>query len=66
MKLDIKIPIGLLFTIFGLILSVYGIITGSDSAMYAKALGINVNLWTGLVMLAFGIFMLILSRKGKK
>jgi hypothetical protein len=66
MKLDIKIPIGLLFTIFGLILSVYGIATGSDSAMYAKALGLNINIWTGLVMLAFGIFMLILSRRGKK
>jgi len=66
MKLDIKIPIGLLFTIFGLILTVYGIATGSDSAMYAKALGVNINIWTGIVMLIFGIFMLFLARKGKK
>jgi uncharacterized membrane protein len=66
MKLDIKIPIGLLFTIFGLILSVYGIITGSDTQIYAKSLGYNVNLYTGLFMLVFGIFMLILSRKTLK
>ena len=66
MKLDIKIPIGLLFTIFGLILVVFGLFTGSDSTMYAKSLDINVNIWTGVVMLVFGIFMLFLSRRGKK
>lgn len=63
MKLDIKIPIGLLFTIFGLILSVYGLVTGSDTAIYAKSLGYNVNLYTGLFMFVFGVFMLILARK---
>ena len=63
MKLDIKIPIGLLFTIFGIILSVYGLVTGSDSALYAKSLGYNVNLLTGLFMFVFGAFMLILARK---
>jgi uncharacterized membrane protein len=66
MKLDIKIPIGLLFTIFGLILSVYGLATGSDSAIYAKSLGYNVNLYIGLFMFVFGVFMLILARKTLK
>ncbi|MDD4645352.1 MAG: hypothetical protein PHY99_05120 [Bacteroidales bacterium] len=66
MQLDIKIPIGLLFTIFGLILSVYGLITGSETAFYAKSLGYNVNLWTGVVMLLFGVFMLYLARKDAK
>lgn len=63
MKLDIKIPIGLLFTIFGLILSIYGWVTGSDAEIYSKSLGYNVNLYIGLFMLVFGVFMLILSRK---
>ena len=63
MKLDIKIPIGLLFTVFGLVLSVYGLVTGSDAAIYAKSLGYNVNLLTGLFMFVFGAFMLILARK---
>lgn len=66
MKLDIKIPIGLLFTIFGLILAVYGLATGSDAEIYAKSLGYNVNLYIGLFMLVFGVFMLVLSRKTLK
>jgi hypothetical protein len=66
MKLDIKIPIGMLFTIFGLALSIYGLATGGDTEMYAKSLGYNVNIWTGLVMLVFGAFMLFLARKDKK
>lgn len=56
----------MLFTIFGLILSVYGLLTGSDNAFYAKSLGYNINLYTGLFMLVFGVFMLILSRKSIK
>jgi len=66
MKLDIKIPIGLLFTIFGLVLSIYGLVTGSDSAFYARSLGYNINLYTGLFMLLFGIIMLLLARKSFK
>ena len=63
MKLDIKIPIGLLFAIFGIILSVYGLITGSNTEIYAKSLGYNINLYIGLFMLVFGAFMLVLARK---
>lgn len=66
MKLDIKIPIGLLFTIFGLILGIYGIFTASDSALYAKSLGVNVNLYIGILMLIFGVLMLLGARKSKK
>jgi formate hydrogenlyase subunit 3/multisubunit Na+/H+ antiporter MnhD subunit len=66
MKLDIKIPIGLMFTIFGLILTIYGLATGNDAGFYTKSLGSNVNLWTGIIMLVFGIMMLLLSWKTKK
>ena len=66
MKLDIKIPIGMLFTIFGLALSIYGLATGGNTEMYAKSLGYNINIWTGLVMLVFGAFMLFLARRDKK
>lgn len=66
MKLDIKIPIGFLFTIFGIILTVYGLFTGGKAEFYAKSLDFNVNLWIGLFMLVFGLFMLILSRKTLK
>jgi len=66
MGLDIKIPIGLMFTILGLLLVIFGIATGSDAEIYQKSMGLNVNLWTGLLMLVFGLLMLAFSkfRKG--
>ena len=62
--MDIRLPLGLMFAIFGALLSGFGLMTGS-SAMYLKhSLGINVNLWSGLGMLAFGLVMLWLARRG--
>ncbi len=66
MGLDIKIPIGLMFTIFGLILTILGIVTFGDTAMYEQSLGYNVNLVSGIVMLVFGCYMLFTSRLFKK
>ena len=65
MGFDIRIPIGLMFGMFGVILTVYGLI--SDTDMYQRSLGLNVNLIWGLTMLVFGLLMLGLSRlKGRK
>lgn len=58
-QLDLRIPIGGMFTIFGIVLIVYGLV--SDKAMYERSLGINVNLWWGLVLLVFGFTMLLLA-----
>jgi len=66
MGIDIKLPIGLMFSILGLLLSVYGLLTASDQAMYEKSLHVNINLWIGLTMLVFGGIMLLLSVKKKK
>lgn len=63
---DIRIPIGLMFSILGIIISVYGIFTGSDHEMYQKSLGININIIMGILMLVFGAAMLWFSRKKKK
>ncbi len=59
MDMDIRIPIGLLFVILGFILAAFGIWSAADAVLYARALGRNVNLWTGLLMLAFGGIMLL-------
>lgn len=64
MKLDLRLPIGLMFAIFGAMLVVYGLI--SDPAIYARSLGINVNLWWGVVLLAFGVGMLALVRRARR
>jgi multisubunit Na+/H+ antiporter MnhG subunit len=65
MGLDIRTPIGLMFGIFGLLLTGYGLVTrGSD--IYQRSLGYNINLEWGLVLLVFGVVMLYLGRKGAK
>jgi hypothetical protein len=62
MGLDVRLPVGLLFSAIGVALVVYGMT--SDPAIYAKSLGTNVNLWWGLVLLAFGGLMLFLGWRG--
>src|SRR5260370_27078748 len=42
MKLDIRIPLGLLFVILGLLIALFGLAGPKD--LYARSLGINVNL----------------------
>jgi len=65
MKLDLRLPIGLMFTIFGAVLTVYGLV--SNETIYERSLGIDVNLWWGLVLLAFGLVMLTFAvRTGRK
>ena len=63
---DIRIPIGLMFSIFGVFIKVFGFTTISNTDMYQKALGINVNIIMGLLMLVFGLVMLFFARKKKK
>jgi hypothetical protein len=61
MGLDIRWPIGGMFSVIGLLLTGYGLGT-RGAAMYREhSLGLNVNLGWGLVMLAFGVAMLALS-----
>ncbi len=64
MSLDIRIPIGAMFSILGMLLVVYGLITISDVQVYEQSLSINVNLWWGAVMLVFGLVMLYFGRRG--
>lgn len=64
--LDIKIPIGLMFSVFGVILLVYGFFTRNDVELYQKSLSHNVNLWMGALMVVFGGVMLLLVKWKKK
>ncbi len=65
MGLDIRWPIGLMFSLVGAILAIYGLITGSDAEIYKRSLGINVNLIWGLVLLIFGVAMLVMAGRAK-
>jgi hypothetical protein len=62
MGLDIKVPIGLMFTILGLLLTIFGLATAGNAEMYQRSLDININLWTGAAMLVIGIVMLATSK----
>ena len=64
MGLDLRYPIGVLFSAIALVLIVYGLV--SDPAIYAHSLGINVNLAWGCVLLVFGVAMLVASRRWPK
>ena len=65
MNLDLRIPMGLMFLLVGLILTVFGMVT-TGSPIYARSLGINANLDWGLVLLAFGGTMYLLGRRGQR
>jgi hypothetical protein len=57
-------PIGILFSLLGLILAAYGMF--GDSSLYRQSLDVNINLIWGTVLLAFGLVMLMLGRRGMR
>ena len=61
MSFDLRLPIGIMFSFYGVLLVLYGLL--GDKAQYARSLGININLVWGLVLLIFGALMLVLSRR---
>jgi hypothetical protein len=64
MNLDVRLPIGMMFTIYGFMLVVFGLV--SDDAIYARSLGINMNLRWGGVLLVFGVVMLWLAARAAR
>ena len=59
MSFDLRLPIGLLFVVFGVILAIDGLFA------HRLVLDINVNLWWGVVMIVFGAGMLYLGSRAK-
>jgi multisubunit Na+/H+ antiporter MnhG subunit len=57
--MDIRVPIGVMFGVLGLLLIGYGLV--SDPTIYARSLGMNVNLGWGVALLVFGIVMFVLG-----
>lgn len=54
--LDIRWPIGLMFSAIGVVVGLYGVFSGARAELLARP--VNVNLWWGLVMLGFGLAMI--------
>jgi protein-S-isoprenylcysteine O-methyltransferase Ste14 len=64
MGLDLRWPIGLMFSLIGALLVVYGLMTNSSQEIYARSLGLNINLYWGILLLVFGGAMLTMAWRG--
>ena len=64
--LDLRYPLGGLFVVLGLILAGYGVATRGNVEMYTRSTSVNVNLWWGIVMLAFGVVLLALASRARR
>lgn len=62
MGVDIRVPLGLLFSSLGVLLAGFGAL--SEKGIYQRSLGLNVNLAWGAVLLVFGIIMVLLGKRG--
>jgi len=62
MGLDIRWPIGIMFSLLGGLMIIEGLILGPS----AKALNMNIDLWWGIVLLVFGALMLLGAVRGGK
>jgi type III secretory pathway component EscS len=65
MNFDLRLPIGILFTLFGVILTIFGALTHGDVQLYEKSLAFNINLIWGVVMLIFGGTMLTFALRSR-
>ena len=59
MGIDVRLPIGAMFTLLGILLGVYGIVAPDQRSGGAN--GVNINLWWGLCLLVFGVACLTLA-----
>ena len=64
MGLDIRLPIGIIFTLYGAVLIIYGLL--ADPAIFVNSLGVNIDIWWGLAMLVFGLIMAILAFRASR
>jgi hypothetical protein len=65
MGLDIRLPLGLIFLIVGAIMSVFGLFSRGNAALYERSMGVNLNLGWGVVMFVFGLVMFLVGRRQK-
>ena len=64
MSLDIRLPIGILFSLLGAILAAYGSL--GDASGNEQSLGVNLNLGWGIVLLVFGLVMFVFGGRAMR
>jgi hypothetical protein len=66
MGIDLRLPIGMMFSAFGVLLTIYGLATRGAEMYVRHSLGININVWWGLALMVFGAVMLTLWKRGRR
>ncbi len=64
MGIDLRLPVGTLFALLGLLLTVYGAATLGQPG--TEPTGVPINLIWGVVLVAFGLWMLLLARRARR
>jgi membrane protein implicated in regulation of membrane protease activity len=64
MGFDVRLALGSFFVFIGLLLAAFG--AASPAALFQRSLGINIDLWWGLVLLAFGAGLLGLAIRARR
>jgi uncharacterized membrane protein len=65
MPLDIRVPIGVMLGLMGLLLAGYGLF--GDHAIYERSLGLNINLiWGSVLVVAAAVLLFLGTRKGRR
>ena len=64
MGLDIRLPIGIIFSVYGVIMIAFGALT--DPAVFERSMGVNIDVWWGAAMLVFGLFMGALALRASR
>jgi hypothetical protein len=65
MRLDIRIPVGAMLLVLGLLLAAYGVATRGEPSLYQRSLDVNINLDWGCVMAVAGGVFLTLARRSR-
>lgn len=66
MGIDLRLPIGMMFCVLGVLLVGYGLATRGAATYARHSLGINMNLWWGAALVLFGSVMLTLAKRGRR
>jgi hypothetical protein len=66
MNFDLRVAVGWMFLLLGLLLGFFGYASKDNPVLWVKSLGINADLWWGLLLAAFGLTMLALGKRGQK
>lgn len=65
MDLDLRLPMGMMLSMIGAVLFAFGLATRTHPEYYVRSLGINADLWWGIVVLVFGLVVVALGRRGQ-